>query len=312
MLPDYFHYRLTGKKKQEYTNATSTSLVNARTKSWDRDLIDALGYPQHLFMELSPPGTVLGCFTEEIAKEVGFSATVVLPATHDTASAYMAIPARDAHAVYISSGTWSLLGTELPTPMITTAGMQANFTNEGGYQYRFRFLKNITGLWMLQSLRRESAQALSFSDMETLAQESEYPYTVDANNSVFLAPANMRKAIMEVCLQNGVPAPATLGETIQCVYGSLAESYKAGLKELEEITGRTFQSIHVVGGGCKAGYLNRLTANRTGLPLYAGPDEGTTLGNLMAQMLAAGTFSSLQQARDAVRESFEITEYQPE
>ena len=311
MVPEYLTYRLTGKLENEYTNATTTGLVNAETKSWDRELLDRLGYPVQLFGELRQPGYRVGGFTQAVKDRVGFDCDVLLPATHDTGSAFLAVPAKEG-GVYLSSGTWSLLGTELTDPITTEESRQCNFTNEGGYQYRFRYLKNIMGLWMLQSIRREAGPGLSFNALEQAAREEEgFPSRVDVNHSCFLAPDNMGEAVRALCRQTGQPEPGSLGELASCVYHSLAESYAASVKELSVLTGKRYTAVNVVGGGSRDGYLNQLTANATGLPVYAGPTEGTALGNLIVQMLAAGEFPDLAAARKAIRHSFEIKEVFP-
>ena len=311
MIPDYFHYLLTGVQKFEYTNASSTGLLNALEKTWDNELLSLLGYPKKLFPELSMPGTVVGHFTPEIAGEVGFDCTVVLPATHDTGSAFMAVPARNDHSVYLSSGTWSLLGVENEAPITTEDSMNANFTNEGGYEYHYRYLKNIMGLWMIQSIRKEHEGKYSFQQLIDMAEAAEFDTVIDVNDDSFLAPESMTKAVEEYCLSHDLPVPETLGQLLKCVYRSLAVCYKDAIKELEALTGKTYTAIHIVGGGSNADYLNRLTARETGLPVYAGPTEGTALGNIMAQMIYAGTFSSLAEARAAIFNSFEIKEVLP-
>ena len=281
MVPEYLTYRLTGKEENEYTNATTTGLVNAQTKTWDWELLDCLGYPRRLFGELRLPGSTVGRFTPEVKARVGFDCQVLFPATHDTGSAFLAVPAKEG-GVYLSSGTWSLLGTELPAPVTTEESRQRNFTNEGGYQYRFRYLKNIMGLWMLQSIRREAGEGASFHQLE---------------------------AVRALCWETGQPVPETLGQLASCVYHSLAQSYAHSIQELSALTGQRYTAVNIVGGGSRDGYLNQLTANATGLPVYAGPTEGTALGNLMVQMLAAGDFPDLAAARKAERQSFPIQEY---
>ena len=324
MIPDYFGYLLTGVKKQEYTNATSTNLVNAAAKTWDMDLIRRLGLPEKLFTELSMPGTVVGNLTEEIQKEVGFDAVVILPATHDTGSAFLAVPARDDNAVYLSSGTWSLLGVENEEPICTEASRRQNFTNEGGAWHRFRYLKNIMGLWMIQSIRRElngvayvagrtskyaDGRQWSFPDLiEAARGAADFISEVDANDNSFLAPDSMIDAIKAYCERTGQAVPGTVGEIMQCVYRSLSRCYKEAIDSLSELTGRTYTSINIVGGGCQDMYLNEMTAKATGLPVYAGPVEGTAIGNLIIQLIVAGEYRDLQAARDAVRESFNIKE----
>lgn len=312
MVPEYLTYRLTGKEENEYTNATTTGLVNAQTKTWDWELLDCLGYPRRLFGELCLPGSTVGRFTPEVKARVGFDCQVLFPATHDTGSAFLAVPAKEG-GVYLSSGTWSLLGTELPAPVTTEESRQGNFTNEGGYQYRFRYLKNIMGLWMLQSIRREAGEGASFNQLEQAArQEAAFPSRVDVNASRFLAPENMGEAVRALCRETGQSVPETLGQLASCVYHSLAQSYAHSIQELSTLTGQRYTAVNIVGGGSRDGYLNQLTANATGLPVYAGPTEGTALGNLMVQMLAAGDFPDLAAARKAERQSFPIQEYRPQ
>lgn len=327
MMPDYFHFLLTGVKRQEYTNATSTNLVNAETKAWDMELIRRLGLPAHLFGPLSMPGETVGELLPDIQEAVGFNARVVLPATHDTGSAFLAVPARDDHAVYLSSGTWSLLGVENEVPITTEASRRENFTNEGGAWYRFRYLKNIMGLWMIQSIRRElngveyvagkssryaSGRNWSFQDLIAAARKaSDFSSVVDVNDAAFLSPNSMIDAIKDCCARTGQPVPESVGEIMQCVYLSLAGCYKKAIDGLSQLTGKTYTSINIVGGGCQDMYLNQMTADTTGLPVYAGPVEGTAIGNLIGQMIADGEFDSLQQARNAIKNSFDIKEVYP-
>ena len=324
MIPDYFNYKLTGVMKQEYTNATSTNLVNAAARTWDYELIEKLGLPARLFGELSMPGTFVGNLTEEIQKEVGFDAAVILPATHDTGSAFLAVPARDDRAVYLSSGTWSLLGVENEEPICTEDSRKENFTNEGGAWYRFRYLKNIMGLWMIQSIRRElngvayvagrtsryaDGRQWGFPDLiEAARSAADFSSVVDANDDSFLAPESMIDAIKDYCQKTGQAVPGTVGEIMQCVYLSLSRCYKDAIASLSQLTGKTYTSINIVGGGCQDMYLNEMTAKAAGLPVYAGPVEGTAIGNLMVQMIAAGEYADLQEAREAVRKSFNIKE----
>ena len=311
MVPDYFHFLLTGNKCFEYTNASTTGLLNAAKKTWDYDLIDTLGYPRRLFPALSLPGTVVGSLLPEIQAEVGFDSQVVLPATHDTGSAFMAVPAKNDHSVYLSSGTWSLLGVENRSPITTAASCSANFTNEGGYEYRYRYLKNIMGLWMIQSIRKEAGSEYSFQQLIDMAEASAFSGLVDANDDAFLAPVSMVQAVKDYCSAHGQPIPKTLADTLKCVYRSLAVCYRDAIAELETLTGIHYTAIHIVGGGSNASYLNRLTAEATGLPVYAGPTEGTALGNIMAQLIGSGEFRDLDQARLAIDKSFDITEVTP-
>lgn len=311
MIPDYFHYLLTGNAMTEYTNATTTQLVSPVTKDWDFELIEKLGYPKKIFGEISLPGTVVGSFTKEIEEEVGFSCTVVLPATHDTGSAVLSVPANDDNYIYISSGTWSLMGLEKMQADCSPASMTANLTNEGGYEYRFRYLKNIMGLWMIQNVKKELNNQYSFAELCDMASEETTHSYVDVNDNCFLAPENMIEAIQTYCKEHGEPVPQTPGQIADCVYRSLAASYADTVKELESLTGRTYERIHIVGGGSNAAYLNQLTANSTRRPVYAGPTEATAIGNLLAQMLHAGEFSSVSAARTCVFSSFGVKEFLP-
>lgn len=318
LMPDYLHYRLTGVKSNEYTVATSTGLVNARSKTWDRDLLQRLNLPVHIFSEPSLPGELLGGLLPEVRERVGFDCSVVLPAAHDTGSAFLAVPTEGETAVYLSSGTWSLLGVESKEPVLTQESRLAGFTNEGGYQYRFRTLKNIMGLWMIQSIRREAnsveqGKTYSFTELIQLAKEAEgFSSVVDVDNGCFLAPDSMTEAVKTYCRDSGQAVPATLGELLQCVYQSLAKSYADAVVHLQTLTGMRYEALHIVGGGSQDDYLNRLTAQATGLPVLAGPTEGSALGNLMVQMLRAGEFPTLETARAAVRESFPIKRYEPD
>lgn len=311
MIPDYFHYRLTGKIYNEYTAASTTALFDAGRRNWDFELIDRLGYPRRLFGSLAMPGTVIGRFSEEVKNYVGFDCDVCLPASHDTGSAYIAVPAADDTSVYLSSGTWSLLGVEMDTPFITNAGRKANFTNEGGYNGRIRYLRNIMGLWMIQSVRRNTGEKYSYAELEGMAREhGGYTETVNVNERVFIAPDNMVDAIRETLERDGKPLPQSLGETLNCIYYSLADSYAAAIKKLEGITGTIYTGVNIVGGGSKDGYLNELTARATGLPVTAGPTEGTAIGNLLVQMISGGEFADLVAARAAVAGSFQVEHYQ--
>ena len=309
MIPDYFHFLLTGVKKNEYTNATTGQLVSPKTNDWDYELIEMLGYNPKMFRPVSMPGTVVGDFTEEVQKEVGFNCTVVLPATHDTGSAVLAVPTNDDDAVYISSGTWSLMGIERKEADCSMESMKANFTNEGGYDHRFRYLKNIMGLWMIQSVKKEFTEDLSFAQICEMASKETIPSIVDCNDDCFLAPKNMIKAVQDFCSRTGQQVPETVGEISSVIYNSLAKCYGDTVQEIEEITGKKYSTIYVVGGGSNAGYLNELTAKYTGKKVSAGPSEATAIGNVIVQMLHDGIFKDLPEARTCVRESFDIVMY---
>ena len=309
MIPDYFQFLLTGVKKMEYTNATSTQLIDPKTNDWDYELIEMLGYNRKMFRPVSMPGTVVGNFTKEIQEEVGFDCKVVLPATHDIGSAVLSVPTNDDNAIYISSGTWSLMGIERKEADCSMASMQANFTNEGGYDHRFRFLKNIMGLWMIQSVKKEFEEDLSFAEICERASKETIDSIVDCNDDCFLAPQSMIKAVQDFCRATGQTVPQTVGEIAAVIYNSLGKCYGDTVKEIEAITGNTYDTIYVVGGGANAGYLNELTAKYTGKNVSAGPTEATAIGNITVQMLHDGVFASLPEARTCIGESFDIKWY---
>lgn len=309
MIPDYFHFLLTGVKKMEYTNATTGQLIDPKTNDWDYELIEMLGYNRKMFQPVSMPGTVVGNFTIEIQEEVGFDCEVVLPATHDTGSAVLAVPTNDDNAIYISSGTWSLMGIERKEADCSEESMKANFTNEGGYDHRFRYLKNIMGLWMIQSVKKEFEEDLSFAEICDRASKETITSTVDCNDDCFLAPESMIQAVQDFCKKTGQPVPKTVGEIAAVIYNSLGKCYGDTVKEIEAITGNTYDTIYVVGGGANAGYLNELTAKYTQKKVSAGPTEATAIGNMIVQMLHDGVFASLPEARVCVGRSFDIKNY---
>ena len=310
MIPDYFNFLLTGVKMNEYTEATTGQLISPKTNDWDYELIDMLGYNSKMFRPVSMPGTVVGDFTENVQKEVGFNCTVVLPATHDTGSAVLAVPTNDDDAVYISSGTWSLMGIERKEADCSMESMKANFTNEGGYDHRFRYLKNIMGLWMIQSVKKEFTEDLSFAEICEMASKETIPSIVDCNDDCFLAPESMIEAVQKFCRDTDQPVPETVGEISSVIYNSLAKCYGDTVEEIEAITGKKYSTIYVVGGGSNAGYLNELTAKYTGRKVSAGPSEATAIGNIIVQMLHDGVFASLPEARICVKESFDVKMYE--
>ena len=309
MVPEYFNFLLTGVKKNEYTNATTTQLVNAQTKVWDYDLIKKLNLKPEIFGEISMPKTTVGTLLPSIQDEIGFDCEVVLPATHDTGSAVMAVPAND--GIFLSSGTWSLMGVERTVPDCSENSRKLNFTNEGGYDYRFRYLKNIMGLWIIQSARHELEKKYSFDELCDMARQSaDFPSRIDVNDTTFLSPANMTQAIHDYCVKSGQKKPQSIGQLFACIYHSLAKSYGDTVREIEQITGNEYPCIHIVGGGAKDEYLDSLTAQYTRKKVLAGPIEATAIGNLLSQMLRNNVFADLTEARAAIARSFEIKEYQ--
>lgn len=310
MIPDYLHFLLSGQKVTEYTNASTTQLLDPQTKDWDWDLIDRLGYKRELFRKICLPGTNLGSLTPEIAAEVGFNCAVVVPATHDTGAAVMAVPAADDQVLYISSGTWSLMGTEVKEAICTAESQRYNFTNEGGYDYRFRYLKNIMGMWMINSARKELAPDMGFSDICEGAAKQSISSIVDANSDCFLAPESMTKEVQNACAESGQQVPKGIWETAAVIYNSLAECYAQTAHEVEKMTGVSYDCIYIIGGGANADYLNRLTAKACQKKVCAGPIEATAIGNISAQMIAAGELENLKTARECIYHSFDIAEYE--
>ena len=309
MIPDYLHFLLTGVKKNEYTNATTGQLINPWTNDWDYDLIEQLGYNKEMFLPVSMPGDVVGDFSKEIQEEVGFNTQVILPGTHDTASAVLAVPTNNDKAVYISSGTWSLMGVERMEADCSDESLEANFTNEGGYNHRYRYLKNIMGLWMIQSVKKEIAADLSFAQICDMASKESISSIVDCYDEVFLAPENMTKAVKDFCSMSNQQVPETVGEIASVIYNSLAKCYADTVIEIEKITGNSYDTIYVVGGGANASYLNELTARYTKRAVSAGPTEATAIGNIAVQMIYDGVFKDLTAARNTIGKSFDINYY---
>jgi rhamnulokinase len=284
-------------------------LVNVKTGNWDDELIDLLGYKRDIFQKISMAGESLGSFTPDIQKLTGFNCEVLLPATHDTASAVAAIPAVTENNIFLSSGTWSLMGIERQNADLSPESMQFGFTNEGGYDYRFRFLKNIMGLWMIQSIKKELGGDYSFEQLCKMAAKDDIESSVDCQDDCFLSPPSMIKTIQDYCDKTGQTVPRTPGQLASVIYQSLAKCYANTAKELEKLTDTVFPVIHIIGGGAKDEYLNMLTARLSGKTVYAGPVEAAAIGNILVQMLSKGELESLAHARDCVYRSFEINEY---
>lgn len=303
MMPDYLNYCLTGICHQEYTEATTAQLVNIETGEWDLELIERLGYPTKLFGKLYLPGETVGNLRPEIAARVGYNLTVMHPASHDTGSAVLAVPTNSDNIVYISSGTWSLMGVESLVANASEKAFEHNFTNEGGVNRRYRFLKNIMGLWIIQSIKKELGGKYSFNDLCQMATDlGETPYRINVNDNAFLAPTSMMEAIRTYCNAPDMP----LDHMMCCVYNSLAECYAETIKEIADVMGKQPDALHIIGGGTKDDLLNELTAKAVGIPVYAGPTEATAIGNLLAQMLGTGVFASIPEAREAVFASFDV------
>ncbi len=309
MMPDYFHYLLSGKKVQEYSEATTSQLVDPVTRNWDYELLEKLGFPGKIFQEIKMPGTNIGPLSEEIQKEVGFSCDVVLPPTHDTASAVMAVPTDEDNICYKSSGKWSLMGVEREEPDCSGKSREKNFTNEGGYDGSITYLTNIMGLWMIQSVRNKLAPDKGYGEICEEASREPIGSIVDAQDDAFLAPDDMERAIQDKCRATGQEVPETLPQLAAVIYNSLAKCYADKLKEIEELTGNKYDRIHIIGGGSNAAWLNELSAKYAGVKVYAGPGEATALGNVLSQMIEKKLFKDIAEARRCVADSFEIKVY---
>jgi rhamnulokinase len=316
MIPDFFHYRLSGARVCEFTDATTSQCFDPRAGDWASDLLERLGIPSRLFPEVVQPGTVLGPLRDDVLEETGLrGAVVVTPASHDTASAVVAVPFRDPTSVYISSGTWSLLGVEVAAPVIDDRTFAANLTNEGGVGGTFRLLKNITGLWLLHECRRVwSLKGLTWDFAELVAlAEAAPPFQafVDPNDPAFVPPGDMPARIRDFCARTGQTPPENPGAVVRCVLESLALKYRETIEVIEDATGVAPAEIHVVGGGALNRPLCQWTADATGMPVLAGPVEATEIGNLTIQAMALGEIASLGQARDVVRASFSPDIHEP-
>lgn len=290
-LPDAFNYMLTGRMATEYTIASTSQLLDARSRRLDTDLLHRIGLNEDLFAPMVEPGTYLGTIRPEIAEECGIPQwKVIAIAGHDTASAVAAVSDRDKshsavsdrdgiHAAYLSSGTWSLLGVELDEPILTPEAQQMNITNEGGINGKIRFLKNITGMWIVEGLKGD----LSYDDIVRLAKESPCVCLINPDDPIFAAPESMQQAIDKYCALHNLPQPKTHGEYLRCVFESLAHRYAEVLKMIQSLLPYTIDELHIIGGGSKNLFLNELTAQATGLKVTAGPAEATTVGNILVQ-----------------------------
>ncbi|MBP3600278.1 MAG: rhamnulokinase [Clostridia bacterium] len=303
MIPEYLSFKLTGVIKNEYTNATTGSIVNAKTKTLDKELLELLGIKTDIFKELSLPTTVVGNLSDEVREEVEFDTTVIFCPSHDTASAVAACPVGD-NGVYISSGTWSLIGTENKEPILNAEAMNGGFTNEGGINYRYRFLENIMGMWLFQNIRRNLDKKYSYDEMMNMAMESDFKELINPNSPEFTAPENMIEAIRKYL---GKP-DLSIGDVLNSVYNSLANSYNEAVKTIERVSGKQIDLINIIGGGSKDSYLNKLTKEYTGKKVLAGPTEATAIGNLIAQFMYLDNDFTLEKARETVKKSFSIVE----
>jgi len=314
-IPDLFNFWLTGKAVCEFTNATTTQMVNPITRNWATELLTRLDLPSQLPAEIIEPGSLIGPLLPSVAKTTALAATpVIAPASHDTGSAVAAISARDGTA-FLSSGTWSLLGAELDAPVLTSSALRFNFTNEGGVCGTTRLLKNVMGLWMLQCCRNSWAaqgQVFDYRElMELASREPSFIHLVDPDDESFLLPGDMPRAIGEFCAKTHQPVPATPGAYVRTVLESLALKYRVVIRNLEEVTGRPISQIRIIGGGSRNRLLNQFTADATGRRVLAGPAEATALGNVAMQILATAGASSLHEVRAIIDRSFSTEIFDP-
>jgi rhamnulokinase len=318
MMPDLLNYWLTGRQAAEYTIASTSQLLDARTGTWAEDLMARLDLPAGIMGEIIPAGTVLGPLLAPVAAETGLGpdARVIAVGSHDTASAVAAIPGLDQESLYISSGTWSLMGIEVPKPIITDQALAYNFTNEGGVGGTIRLLKNITGLWLVQECRNQwqrGGETYSWADLMALAEQAEpfrsivYPDHADFFNN----PQDMVGSIRAYCARTGQPEPETVGQVVRCCLESLALRYRSVLENLEELAGHRLGVIRVVGGGSQNRLLNQFTADACQRLVVSGPAEATALGNVMVQAIATGHLASVQEGRAAIAASIEQEEFAP-
>lgn len=315
-VPDLLKYFLTGVKQTEYTIASTAQMLDAKERNWAYDIIDKLGIPTRILGDIVEPGTKCGKLLPAILDEVGsIDADVVAAASHDTASAVISVPAKDDDFVYISSGTWSLMGREIPEPITNDKAFGYNITNEGGAERKIRFLKNIMGLWIEQESRRQWAregEKLSFNELSDMAMSSKpLQCIIDPNDMSFQTPGNMPKRIVEYCKKTGQHVPENKGEIVRCIFDSLALCYRKTVEELDDMTGKKAPFINIVGGGTKEVPLSKLTAAACGRPVYAGPVEATVLGNLSVQAISHGEIANVKEAREVISNSFEISMFEP-
>lgn len=319
MMPDFFHWLLCGSRVVEFTNATTTQFLNATERTWATDLLRKFEIPTNIFPQIVSPGTNLGILRDEVAQRTGLArVSIVAPATHDTGAAVAAVPTANtgkANWAYISSGTWSLIGVEVQQAVLTEKALALNVTNEGGVDGTYRLLKNVMGLWLVQECRRSferRGNALDYSTLTKLASDAApFRSLVDPNDSTFLSPGDMATALQDYCRSRRQPVPESEGQLIRCALESLALKYRQVLRGIESLTGEKVEVLHVVGGGSKNDLLNQFTADACGIPVIAGPTEGTALGNVLLQARAAGEIGTLADLRTVVRESSELKTFEP-
>lgn len=315
-MPDLFSYFLTGVANNEYTIASTSELLDARKRDWSWETIRALGLPEHIFGKIVMPGCVRGKLRGDIAEETGLGdVDVVAVGSHDTASAVVAVPASgDAPVAFLSSGTWSLLGVELPEPILSEEARIAEFTNEGGVGAKIRFLQNITGLWILQRLMaewKERGEEVAYDEIVPAAAESCFSSIIPVADAAFMNPHSMEKAICDYCVATSQPVPQSKAEFARCVFLSLAGKYRDAIAGLNALLPTPLERLHIIGGGSQNTLLNQLTADALGIPVWAGPVEATAMGNILVQAMAAGEVADVTELRDVVRRSVTLRIFEP-
>ena len=313
--PDTLNYLFTGIKKNEYTIASTSQLLKPGKAEWEMKLFEVAGIPKKLAGDIIQPATVLGSLLPEVLEETG-SAPIpcIAVAGHDTASAVVSVPAQGENWAYLSSGTWSLLGIESPVPLVSEKTLDMNFTNEGGVESKTRLLKNIMGMWLIQECKRiwDAKIAMGWNEIVALSNNATpFRSLINPDDAGFLNPGDMPKAVQEFCAATNQPVPQTKGEIARCIYDSLVLKYKYTIRQIESVTGNKIEKLHIIGGGAHNTMMNQLTADATGVPVYAGPTEATAIGNILLQAKALGRVKSLAEIREIVRNSFEVTEYKP-
>ena len=314
-MPDLFSYFLTGVANNEYCIASTSELLNAKSRNWSFDTIHSLDLPEHLFGKIILPGTIRGTLKEDIARETGLGAVdVIAVGSHDTASAVAAVPAAESPIAFLSSGTWSLLGVEVDEPILTEEARKAQFTNEGGVDGKIRFLQNITGLWILQRLMSEWKACGEEQDYDIIipqAAEAEIDTIIPVDDTIFMNPENMENALIHYCRNHALQIPQNKAETVRCVLQSLAFRYRLAVEQLNRCLPAPIRQLNIIGGGSQNKLLNQLTADELGIPVYAGPVEATAMGNILTQAMAKGEIADLRELREIVTRSVTPQVYYP-
>lgn len=316
-IPDLLNFWLCGKITNEFTNATTTQFLDPIKRDWSLTVLEAMGIPAHIFGSITNPGTQIGTLLPDVAEETGAGKVkVFLPASHDTGSAVVAVPAKNQDFAWLSSGTWSIMGAEVKEPALGEKALEYNFTNEGGVFDTWRLSKNIMGLWLLQECRREwgrQGQDHSYDEMTTLAAESDpFIAVINPDDDVFFHPGDMPDRIQEFCKDSGQRVPHTKGEILRVALESLALKYRWVLERTEELSGKRLEPVHIIGGGTKNRLLNQMTADATDRTVVTGPVEATAIGNVLMQAIGLGQLGSLADAREVVRNSFDVEEFHPD